>query len=539
MSSLDHVRPPPAASNTSDDDARAFLQERLAYLGRIYASIGMTFYLAGNLAGLVALPHDLGRRLVDPSTWVVPAACSVYFMQWWILRRGVVSQPLLRVIDGVTTMLAVVFHSLMVFTMIPGEAAGMSYTRALLLVNFGLIVRAIIVPSSARRTLAYGIAASIVAAVAGKAWYFAQPAQDLPSALQMVWTGMWALGGGVIAALASHVIYDLRREVREARRLGQYTLLEKIGEGGMGAVYRARHAMLRRPTAIKLLPSDRAGAERIQRFEREVQLTSQLTHPNTISIFDYGRTPDGVFYYAMEYLDGINLEDLVRLDGPQPPGRVVHLMRQIAGSLSEAHDIGVVHRDIKPSNVILVPERGGAPDVAKVVDFGLVKDLDETAWRTQEGRLFGTPHYLSPEAITSASPVGPASDLYSLGCVGYFLLTGQRVFEGQSVIEVATQHLPVPPVPPAERLGRPLPVDLSMIVVSLLEKKPDQRPASARALIAMLDAVHDVDTWSSDQARVWWSRRGADVIERLRRVQPDHVEQSSETHTLVTAKISA
>ena len=536
--SLDHVRPPPAASNTSDDDARAFLQERLAYLGRIYALIGITFYLAGNLAGLVALPHDLGRRLVDPSTWVVPAACSGYFMQWGILRRGVVSQPLLRVIDGVTTMLAVVFHSLMVFTEIPGEAPGMSYTRALLLVNFGLIVRAIIVPSSARRTLAYGIAASVVAAVAGKAWYFAQPAQDLPSALQMVWTGMWALGGGVIAALASHVIYDLRREVREARRLGQYTLLEKIGEGGMGAVYRARHAMLRRPTAIKLLPSDRAGAERIQRFEREVQLTSQLTHPNTISIFDYGRTPDGVFYYAMEYLDGINLEDLVRLDGPQPSGRVVHLLRQIAGSLSEAHDIGVVHRDIKPSNVILVPERGGAPDVAKVVDFGLVKDLDETAWRTQEGRLFGTPHYLSPEAISSASPVGPASDLYSLGCVGYFLLTGQRVFDGQSVIEVATQHLTVPPVPPAERLGRPVPASLSAIILSLLEKKVDQRPTSARALIAMLDDAHDVDSWSSDRARVWWSRRGADVIERLRRVQPEP-EPSGETHTLVTAKISA
>ena len=166
-----------------------------------------------------------------------------------------------------------------------------------------------------------------------------------------------------------------------------------------------------------------------------MQLTSQLTHPNTIAIFDYGRTPDGVFYYAMEHLDGLNLEDLARHDGPQPAGRVVHLMRQIAGSLAEAHDTGMVHRDIKPSNVILVPERGGAPDVAKVVDFGLVKEMDESAWRTQEGRVFGTPHYLSPEAISSSEPVGPASDLYSLGCVGYFLLTGQRVFDGQAVIE--------------------------------------------------------------------------------------------------------
>ena len=351
--------------------------------------------------------------------------------------------------------------------------------------------------------------------------------------LQMVWTGMWALGGSVISTLASHVIFDLRREVREARRLGQYTLLEKIGEGGMGAVYRARHAMLRRPTAIKLLPLDRAGADRIQRFEREVQLTSQLTHPNTIAIFDYGRTPDGVFYYAMEYLDGVNLEDLVRLDGPQPAGRVVHLMRQIAGSLSEAHEIGIVHRDIKPSNVILVPERGGAPDVAKVVDFGLVKDLDESAWRTQEGRVFGTPHYLAPEAISSSEPIGPASDLYSLGCVGYFLLTGQRVFEGHAVIEVATQHLASAPVPPAERLGRPVPRSLSQVLMALLEKKSERRPHSARELIDLLDAADDIEAWSSERAREWWSDHGRQMLERSRRPQPETSVESRETHTRI------
>jgi len=530
---LDHVRPPPAASKSSDDDARAFLQERLAYLGRIYASIGITFYLLGNLAGIIALPHDLGRRLSDPSTWVVPAACSVYFLQWLLCRRGVVSQPLLRTIDGATTMLAAVFHSLMVFTTIPGEPAGMSYTRALLLVNFGLIGRAIVVPSTARRTLAFGAAAAALSALTCQVWYVNQPVSAVPSGLHLLWTAMWALGGGVIATLASHVIFGLRREVREARRLGQYTLLEKIGEGGMGSVYRARHAMLRRPTAIKLLPSDRAGAERIQRFEREVQLTSQLTHPNTIAIFDYGRTPDGVFYYAMEYLDGLNLEDLVRYDGPQPAGRVVHLMRQIAGSLAEAHDTGMVHRDIKPSNVILVPERGGAPDVAKVVDFGLVKEMDESAWRTQEGRVFGTPHYLSPEAISSSDPVGPASDLYSLGCVGYFLLTGQRVFEGQAVIEVATQHLMDVPVSPAERLGRPVPDTLAAILMMLLEKKPEQRPSSAHALMALLEPADDVEPWSTERARAWWSLRGRPIVERLRRPASVERDESRETHTLV------
>ena len=530
---LDHVRPPPAALQSSDDDARAFLQERLAYLGRIYASIGITFYIVGNVAGLIGLPHDLGRRLSDPSTWVVPAASFTYFMQWLLCRRGAIALPVLRVIDGVTTVMAAVFHSLMVFTTIPGEAPGMAYTRALLLVNFGLIGRAIVVPSTARRTLVFGAVAAGLSALTSQVSHLGQPVGTVPPALQTIWTAMWCFGGAVIATLASHVIFGLRREVREARRLGQYTLLEKIGEGGMGAVYRARHAMLRRPTAIKLLPADRAGADRIQRFEREVQLTSQLTHPNTISIFDYGRTPDGVFYYAMEYLDGLNLEDLVRLDGPQPAGRVIHLLRQVAGSLSEAHDIGLVHRDVKPSNVILVADRGGAPDVAKVVDFGLVKDLDETAWRTQDGRVFGTPHYLSPEIISSSGSVGPASDLYSLGCVGYFLLTGQRVFEGQSVIEVCTQHLMAEPMAPADRLGKPVPESLSAVLMTCLEKAPEHRPASARALISLLDACDAAEPWTSDRARAWWALRGRRVLEQSRGARDESRTASRETHTLV------
>jgi serine/threonine-protein kinase len=527
---LDDVRPPPAALNSSDDDARAFLQERLAYLGRIYASIGLTFYVVGNLAGLIGLPHDFGRRLSDPSTWVVPAASTVYLLQWLLCRQGAVALPLLRVIDGTTTILAAVFHSLMVFTTIPGEAAGMSYTRALLLVNFGLIVRAIVVPSSAIRTLSYGAAAAVLSTLVCLVADANRPAV-VPTGLHAVWTAMWCLGGGVISTLASHVIFGLRREIREARRLGQYTLLEKIGEGGMGSVYRAQHAMLRRPTAIKLLPADRAGAERIQRFEREVQLTSQLTHPNTISIFDYGRTPDGVFYYAMEYLDGLNLEDLVRIDGAQEPARVRHILRQVAGSLSEAHEFGVVHRDIKPSNVILVAERGGAPDVAKVVDFGLVKDLEENAWRTQEGRVFGTPHYLSPEAITSGEPVGPSSDLYALGCVGYFLLTGKRVFEGQTVIEICTQHLKSAPVPPAERLGRPVPNSLSAILLACLEKSADQRPASARALIELLDNCDDVEAWTRQASRLWWNFRGRRVLAAARHPHSEALTASHDSHT--------
>jgi len=204
------------------------------------------------------------------------------------------------------------------------------------------------------------------------------------------------------------------------RRLGQYTLERKIGAGGMGIVYRASHAMLRRPTAIKLLPPDRAGEASIARFEREVQMTAQLSHPNTVAIYDYGRTPEGVFYYAMEYLDGINLEDLVRTYGAQPAGRVLAILDQVCGALAEAHERGLVHRDIKPANIILT-ERGGEPDVAKVVDFGLVKPIvtdDPRLTMSMPGVMTGTPLYLSPESLTSPESGDPRSDLYALGAVG-------------------------------------------------------------------------------------------------------------------------
>jgi eukaryotic-like serine/threonine-protein kinase len=517
--------PAAPAIPSSGEEARAFLQERLAFLGKTYTLIDLSFYVAGKLVGgpLMGWQH----LVTDLSSRLVLGAVAIYLVQWLVCRRGRLSERALRMIDSSSTVLAAALNASMVFAVFPGELAALPYARALLIFTFSLVIRAVIVPSSARRTLALGLAAACFPVVTCHLWYSALATPSIPPIYQAIWTMLWCLGAVVVSALASHVIFGLRRQVREAWQLGQYTLLEKIGAGGMGEVYRASHAMLRRPTAVKLLLPSRNTAEHLRRFEREVQLTSSLTHPNTVAVFDYGRTVDGIFYYAMEYLDGVNLEDLVRRCGAQPPGRICHILRQVAGSLAEAHGVGLIHRDIKPGNVILVPERGGARDVAKVVDFGLVRELERDAGVSADGGFAGTPLYLAPEAITDPDRVDARSDLYSLGCVGYFLLTGRPVFEGGTVLDVISRHLHVEPVPPAERIGQPVPESLSALVLSCLEKEPARRPVSALACIAALDAADDVPPWTDEQARDWWSTEGARLLDR------DHVPTETAVSTII------
>ncbi len=301
---------------------------------------------------------------------------------------------------------------------------------------------------------------------------------------------------------------DTRRAVIKAKQLGQYALEEKLGEGGMGVVYRGQHAMLRRPTAIKLLDIEKTTDEAVARFEREVQLTSQLNHPNTIAIYDYGRTPEGVFYYAMELLDGINLDDLVKQYGPQPEGRVIHLLKQIAGSLAEAHQLGVIHRDVKPANIFLT-HRGGVYDFVKLLDFGLVKAVDgrEQASLTSTNSMAGTPMYLSPEGINHPDAVDGRSDLYALGAVAYYLLTGTTVFDGESIIEICMKHVQEQPQSLSERLGKPVSADLEQIVMQCLEKDPEKRPQSAYEVILELSKCQSDGKWSIQDASQWWDQQ--------------------------------
>jgi serine/threonine-protein kinase len=313
-----------------------------------------------------------------------------------------------------------------------------------------------------------------------------------------------------VAAGFSQTIYGLRKAVRDIRRLGQYTLEEKLGEGGMGVVYRASHAMLRRPTAIKLLLPDRAGKDALTRFEREVQRTAMLTHPNTVTVFDYGRTTDGVFYYAMELLEGASLEEIVEVDGPQPEERVIHLLEQAASSLAEAHDAGLIHRDIKPGNILVV-DRGGISDQVKVVDFGLVKDVglralgETTSALTVADTVVGTPLYMAPETFTAPETVGARADLYALGAVGYWLLTGTHVFDGNSIIEVCGHHMHSMPDPPSTRLGAPVTRDLEAVLLACLAKRPEDRPASAHVLRERLRACVAAGRWTNARAAQWWT----------------------------------
>ena len=318
-----------------------------------------------------------------------------------------------------------------------------------------------------------------------------------------------ALAIYVFSLFVSRLRQKAQHEALKARQLGQYKLDAMIGLGGMGVVYRGHHAMLRRPTAIKLLDVERTTDISIARFEREVRLTSQLSHPNTISIYDFGRTPEGIFYYAMELLDGVNLETLVAETGPLPEGRIIHLLLQLCGSLNEAHGLGLIHRDIKPAN-IMVCRLGGMVDVAKLLDFGLVKAVDaqREAGLTAANAVMGTPLYMSPEAVAgNAELVEARSDLYSLGCVGYFLLTGKTVFTGASLAEIFSKHTSAEPQPPSRRLGRPVDPSLESLIMRCLAKSPDGRPGSADELAEGLARCESAGGWTTAAARTWWTER--------------------------------
>ena len=489
----------------SEQEAREHLARRVALYFQILA-IMYTIRYAG-VALLGAIRGTARQDLTSPSRLVHLCAVLFAIFAWRFARRPAQTAERLGVLDALGTLiLGVAFTLALALNPVTQRTVDLSMV---LVLTQTLVARAAVVPSMATRTLALGLTNLAMLAVGS---YFAglrnYAASGIPAWLWVYRTIEWGGISVVLTVVISEVIYGLRRRFEQIAHLGQYTLTEKIGEGGMGVVYKATHGMLRRPTAVKLLPAERAGARAIERFEREVQTTATLIHPNTVAIYDFGRTPQGIFYYAMEYLDGIDLERLVSFDGPQHPGRVTHILKQVCAALGEAHARGLVHRDVKPANVVLC-ERGGYADFAKVVDFGLVKDLSpeaDTSLSVTQGFL-GTPLYLAPEVI-SGGTVDDRSDLYSLGGLAYFLLTSRPVFQAVSMIEICAAHLHAPVIPPSEFAPFPLPEGLEALVLACLAKDPKLRPKSAEALALSLEALQATPAWTSADARAWWAERG-------------------------------
>ncbi len=441
----------------------------------------------------------------------------------YLLRRVELGLTRLAAVDIASTVAQGVAIGVMVLYSVPNVRFRPEFTLILAL-TYVLTARAAVVPSTASRTLMISLMAS--APVCAAVYQMHQIADELGMSLRhhypddrstpatfFVWACVFSGLSCALATFISWIIFGLQREVATARQLGQYVLEQRIGAGGMGVVYRARHALLRRPTAVKLLPPERAGALALARFEREVQATSQLSHPNIVSIYDYGRTPEGIFYYAMEYLEGIDLDQLVRRDGPQPPGRVAGIMRCVALALAEAHAHGLVHRDVKPSNVVLSRSALGG-DVIKVLDFGLVRQIEPSdANLTGQQQFVGTPHYMAPEQIMSPGVIDPRSDLYALGAVGYFLLTGRTLFDGETPVEICGHHLHTRPQAPSEVLASAVPAPLEQLILECLQKDAARRPPSAVAVAALLDTAANDASWLPEAAGRWWDERGPSLRE--------------------------
>jgi serine/threonine-protein kinase len=509
-------------------DEHAFLQQRVALYVRILAFFFGAFVALGLLKAVAlqaAGETDWARDAFRASVLIL-GVTALLWLDWLFLRSRPRPVLILHLFESAGTVLASAFLASLVH-FIPADLPLPVEVGLIMVMILALVIRAAVVPSTPGRTLLVGLLATLALAVAlwrrGASF---DPKTDPVAYYVWMAAASWGAIFTIATAIVSRVIYGLQQTVREAMQLGNYTLEEKLGEGGMGIVYRARHAMLRRGTAVKLLPPEKAGEQAIARFEREVQLTARLTHPNTVTVFDYGRTPDGVFYYAMELLEGASVEEIVSLDGAQPPGRVVRVLEQVAGALGEAHGIGLIHRDIKPANIFLC-EQGGEADVAKVLDFGLVKEVrgDGAVGLTQADTLTGTPLYMSPESIRSPESLDGRSDLYALGAVGYFLVTGRHVFDGRSLVEVGGHHLHTLPEAPSKRLGRPVPEDLEALLLACLEKDPTRRPATAGDLRGALRACQTFGGWDEEAARAWWSERSLLLRER-RAASPRAVEHS-------------
>ncbi len=375
-----------------------------------------------------------------------------------------------------------------------------------------ILVFSMVAPTTPRRIFGASLLAATMDPLA--VWLLRMSGEATPTLLTTFVLYIPNYAAAVVAALPAHVFQRMNRRLREAQELGSYRLVERLGEGGMGEVWRAEHRLLARSAAVKLVRPEVLGAGSddetrlvLRRFEREARATAALSSPHTIQVFDFGTTEQGNFYYVMELLTGRDLESLVRTFGPLPAHRAVFLLRQVCHSLADAHARGMVHRDIKPANIYAC-RMGLEYDFVKVLDFGLVKLKDKTPLQqtlvTLDHKTTGTPAYMAPEIILGETSVDRRADVYALGCVAYYLLTGQLVFEADTPMKMLMQHVQARPVPPSQRTELPIPPELDDIVMACLEKDPDRRPQDALEMFRLTCGCHSCDGWTHERARTWW-----------------------------------
>jgi hypothetical protein len=474
----------------------------ISFLGAILWLLGTVFF------------HLAMRQLApDDSTWMRPLASdtisvlsALISLAFFVYARKTESDPRF-VLDLGLVYLVVTSMALGLVIHWDPFPTGAPVMPMITWIGAVVLMFAAIVPNSPSKVLIAGLISAsmnplgmLVGNLRGT-WHF-----GLSSVAAMHYPDFLLVG---VAVVISRIMTKLGQQVTKAREMGSYELISKLGSGGMGEVWRGRHRMLARDSAIKLIQpemlsdrSNKTAALIHRRFEQEARMTAQLRSPHTVELYDFGVTQDGVFYYAMELLDGIDLETLVKKFGPQPPARVAAILRQVCLSLGDAHRHGMIHRDIKPTNIFLC-RMGNQHDFAKVLDFGLVKVLDgNEVGMTVEGATTGTPAYMAPE-VALGNPIDRRTDIYGLGCVAYWLITGCLVFEEKGATATMLAHVRRAPVVPSQRSETSVPASLESAILKCLAKSPDDRPATAEALARMLDKG-DLGSWTPEDAERWW-----------------------------------
>jgi serine/threonine-protein kinase len=484
---------------------------RLRIVAVLYAIV---FFMAGIFPALL-FPGDRARFLGSVVQWG-PGVLGIVVA---VLVAAVIRSPRLTLPMAMNIGLG--FEIVSSYCIAAAEFAdpmGLEMHRGMLGLSWvavWVVLFTVVVPTSPRRALVTALASvSSVPVIIGLMIASDITSFRLEPALfffGLVFPYLLVVG---MAYVGARVVYQLGTEVKRARELGSYRLEKKLGEGGMGEVWRARHRMLARPAAIKLIRSSNGGGdhagvsdEAVRRFEREAQVIACLRSPHTVELFDFGRAADGAFYYVMELLDGLDADSLIRRFGPIPPERAIYLLRQICHSLSEAQSCGLVHRDIKPANIFLC-RYGEEYDFVKVLDFGIVRTVkdpeDSSPVNTRENAVNGTPAFIAPEQAMGAALDGRA-DIYATGCVAYWLLTGQFVFAAETPMGLLLKHAQAVPAPPSTRTSLAIPAALDDLVLACLAKDPADRPQSARELSCRLADVKGANDWTQERAREWWA----------------------------------